>query len=76
MIVVCVDNKKYEDSLTLNKSYEFENKGKTLNERQFGFRRTEQITIINDDNILSSYRADRFISLEKFREEQLKKLGI
>ena len=68
MIIVCIDNSEYEESLTINKSYE------CLNE----FLPISIISVVihNDNDLLSSYKASRFVALEKFREEQLKKLGI
>ena len=69
MIVVCTDisprgSIKGHQGLTLDKKYE------VVSEDALYFE------IINDDGFKCSYRKIRFVSLDKFREDKLKELGI
>ena len=69
MIVVCTDisprgSIKGHQGLTLDKKYE------VVSEDALYFE------IINDDGFKCSYRKIRFVSLDEFREQKLKELGI
>ena len=65
---VCIDNKRYEQELTLNKVY---------NNRDSGYADSFCIVIKNDLGIVSEYYQPlRFVTIDEWRELKLKELGI
>ena len=85
-IIICIDNSKeimlHETinriDLTINKSYKIISKQQytTTNNFNSGIRTKKYNTfsIINNEGINATYRAERFITLQKWREQQLNKI--
>ena len=65
---VCIDNRGYDEELTLNKVY---------TNIESGYADPFCIVIKNDIGIVSEYYQPlRFVSIDEWREIQLKKIGI
>jgi hypothetical protein len=55
-------------ALTLNKSY------KVLNEHPYSDNKYSVLYIVNDQGQTASYRAERFVTLQEWRQRQLENL--
>ena len=65
---ICIDNKGYEDELVLNKTYI---------EIKSGYVDPFCVLIKNEMGIVSEYYQPlRFVSIDEWREMQLKKIGV
>jgi hypothetical protein len=76
MKLICIDDEtdilNFGDGikeLTFGKEYQILSVYESTNGRQY-------ISLINDKGKSNDYLSDRFVSLERFREIQLEKLGI
>jgi hypothetical protein len=79
-IVICIDNSKEimlhetinRTALTTNKGYKIISKQQYTTTNNF----YNTFSIINNEGINASYRSERFITLQQWRQKQLKQLGI
>ena len=76
MKLICIDDEtdilNFGDGvkeLTFGKEYQILSHYDSTNGRRY-------YSLINDKGIDNDYNSDRFVTLEKFRELQLKKLGV
>ena len=76
MKLICIDDEtdilnfgNGVKELTWGKEYQINSHYDSTNGRRY-------YSLINDEGIDNDYNSDRFVTLEKFRELQLKKLGI
>lgn len=76
MKLICIDDEtdilNFGDGvkeLTFGKEYQIKSHYDSTNGKRY-------YSLINDEGIDNDYNSDRFVTLEKFRELQLKKLGI
>lgn len=76
MRLICIDNEtdilKFGDDvkeLTWGKEYQINSHYDSTNGKRY-------YSILNDKGVGDDYLSDRFVSLEKFREIQLNKIGI
>jgi hypothetical protein len=65
--VICIDNVGYEMDLTLNRVYDIVSGDRSL---------ISPIKIVNDKGKVSNYSEYRFISLDRWRNNKLDKIGI
>ena len=76
MKLICIDDEtdilnfgNGVKELTWGKEYQINSHYDSTNGRRY-------YSLINDEGIGNDYNSDRFVTLEKFRELQLKKLGV
>lgn len=87
-IIICIDNSKEimlhetinRTDLTINKSYKIISKQQYTTTNNFNSairtKKYNTFSIINNEGINASYRSERFITLQQWRQKQLKQLGI
>jgi hypothetical protein len=70
MKIICINNKNYEEELTIYKTYEFNDKLFNVNDNNFW----RYIILINDKGSMNFYPKILFKSLDEYRNDKINKL--